>query len=94
MFALFLLLRFQNANAQWVNRYNGQGDFSDRFNAILSDASGNVYLAGSTVQTGDDQDILVVKLNPNGDTLWTNRYNGPAGGLDAALAMEIGRAHV
>ena len=41
---IFSLLLFHQANAQWVNRYNGQGDFSDRFNAVLTDAGGNVYL--------------------------------------------------
>lgn len=87
---LSLFLITQLVHAQWVNRYNGQGDFSDRFNAIATDNNGNIFLAGSTVDVGNDQDILVVKLNPNGDTVWTNRYDGPAaGGVDVAQAIAL-----
>lgn len=88
---IFLLAGFMFSmglsNAQWVNRYNGSGDFSDKFNAILADQSGNIFLAGSTVNPGTNRDLLLVKLNANGDTVWTNVYNGPGNGPDEALAM-------
>lgn len=73
----------------WVNRYNGQGDYSDRFTAAATDASGNTYLAGSCVQTGNNQDIVVMKLDTSGNVVWKNIYNGPSSGADAALAMAI-----
>ncbi len=73
---------------QWVNRYNGQGDFSDKFNVVITDPSGNIYLAGSTINAVS-KDLLVVKLASNGDTLWTNAYNGPGNGSDNALGMTI-----
>jgi uncharacterized delta-60 repeat protein len=90
IFALAIIL-FSTviANAQWVNRYNGQGDYSDRFTSIKSDASGNVYLAGSTVISNDNQDILVMKLDANGNEVWRNVYNATASGVDAALAITL-----
>jgi uncharacterized delta-60 repeat protein len=72
---------------QWVNRYNGQGDFSDRFTSIITDASGNSYLAGSTVTSGTNQDILLMKLDPSGNEVWRNVYDAPASGVDVALAI-------
>lgn len=71
----------------WTNRYNGQGDFSDRYTAVLTDASGNVFLAGSTVITNNNQDILLTKLDAAGNTVWRTIYNAPSSGVDAALAM-------
>lgn len=67
---VFTFLTAISASAQlWVNRYNGQGDYSDRFTAVMTDVSGNVYLAGSTVISGNNQDILLLKLDANGNTV-------------------------
>ncbi len=86
---LFLLFSLSGFSQQWVNRYNGQGDYSDRFNSVLTDVSGNVFLAGSTVQSGNNQDILLLKLDANGNTVWRNIYNAPSSGVDTALAMAM-----
>ena len=88
----FLLITVTTFSQQWVNRYNGQGDYSDRFTCVLTDSSGNIYLAGSTVISGDNHDVLVVKLDANGNTIWKNIYNAPASGVDAALAMVLDTA--
>lgn len=74
---------------QWTSRFNGQGDFSDNFNAIQKDGSGNICMAGSTISTDKGRDLLMVKLNAAGDTLWTNIYSGAGNGNDEALAMTI-----
>lgn len=90
---LVLLVTTLNSYAQvWVNRYNGQGDYSDRFTAVMTDASGNVFLAGSTVITGNNQDILLLKLDASGNTVWRNVFNAPSSGVDAALAMTMDTA--
>lgn len=87
---LFLFLSTLSSHAQvWVNRYNGQGDYSDRFTAVMTDATGNVYLAGSTVISGNNQDILLLKLDSSGATVWRNVFNAPSSGVDAALAMTM-----
>lgn len=75
--------------SQWINRYNGQGDFSDKYNAVVTDGSNNIFIAGSTVNNSVNSDILLVKLNANGDTIWTNIYNGPGNGIDEATAIFI-----
>lgn len=74
---------------QWVSKYNGRGDFSDEFKDMAIDKSGNLYLCGSTVRLGNNKDLLVVKLSPKGDTLWTNTYNGSGNGADEGLAITI-----
>lgn len=90
LLALVFLAAYPTSFAQvWVNRYNGQGDYSDRFTSVMADASGNTFLAGSTVLPGNNQDIVLMKLDTSGNVLWKNIYNGPASGADAALAMTM-----
>ena len=63
-FIIIVLMASISVSSQvWVNRYTGQGDYRDRFTSVLTDASGNVFLAGSTVISGNNQDILVLKLD-------------------------------
>lgn len=84
-------------HAQWTNRYNGQGDFSDVFNAIAIHSDGSVYLAGYTVTMDESRDALLVKLNAAGDTLWTRTYNGIGSGPDEILDIKLdnsGHAYV
>lgn len=87
--SIFFLFIFNCSAQVWINRYNGQGDYSDRFTAVMTDTSGNIFLAGSTVICGNNQDILLLKLDANGNTVWRNVFNGPSSGVDAALAMTM-----
>jgi uncharacterized delta-60 repeat protein len=93
--ALLFLLSFsidffaQQPIAQWTNRLNGAGDYSDKFNCVATDASGNSYLSGYTVRTGVRKDYLTVKLNSSGDTLWSSTFNGTDSKDDEILAMTI-----
>ena len=86
---LFSQLSFAQPTQQWLAKYNGKGDFSDKFNAIALDNSGNVHLAGYSVNPGNKRDFCVVKLNSVGDTLWTRTINGSDNNDDEALAIAV-----
>ncbi|MBI3512076.1 MAG: hypothetical protein HY064_15570 [Bacteroidetes bacterium] len=79
-FVLFLtLLPFfihAQVSPQWVDRFDGAGDYADRVNAMTKDGSGNYYLAGYSTRSNNQKDFLVMKINVNGDTLWTWTYDG------------------
>ncbi len=77
------------SQAQWTNTYNGEGDFSDMFNAIVADDANNSYQAGFTINPDLSKDILVVKLNASGDTVWTRVFNGLGNGPDEATAITL-----
>ena len=77
---VYVSTAFAQTNPLWVNRYNGLGDFSDKWNASAFDASGNVFLVGSSVINGNDTDIITAQLNSNGDTLWVRAYDGNKSG--------------
>lgn len=69
--------------------YNGQGDNADNVRAMVRDANGNLYLAGYTFRKGQDRDFLTMKLNANGDTIWTRTLNGSSNSTDEALGLGI-----
>ena len=45
-------------------------------NASTTDVMRNVYVVGSTTNTGSGNDILVQKFNRDGELLWEQSYDG------------------
>ncbi|MBK8846328.1 MAG: SBBP repeat-containing protein [Bacteroidetes bacterium] len=94
-FLLFLtILAALHLKAQYNNRFNGQGDFSDKFNAVLTDNSNNSYAAGYSITPSSNRDILLVKYDQNGSLIWKNVYDGAGNGPDEALAIAIDASNV
>jgi uncharacterized delta-60 repeat protein len=73
----------------WTKRYNGPAGGSDIANAIAVDASGNVYVTGSSAAANWAPDYLTIKYNSAGDTVWTKRYNGTRDANDIAYSIAI-----
>ena len=42
------------------------------------DVSGNVYVTGYSIVSGNDKDFITIKYNSAGVSQWTSRYNNPA----------------
>jgi uncharacterized delta-60 repeat protein len=79
---------------QWAARYNGPQNSGDTPHAIAVDNLGNIYVTGESVAPTTANDILTIKYNPNGDSLWTARFNvGADKGWDIAVDDE-GSAYV
>lgn len=78
-----------DGNTKWVQRFNGPGLGSDQSNAIAADKKGNVYITGSIVGNGNQSDIVTIKYDKNGDSMWVRTYNGPGNGYDKANAIAV-----
>lgn len=75
----------------WESRYAGPVGF-DEANVLTVDSTGDVLVTG-TSEGFDGYDIATVKYaGASGAQLWFNRYTGPAGGDDSAIAMAIDSA--
>jgi len=76
-------------NVTWFNNYNGEGDFSESGRSIVIDANENSYVGGYSFREGHNRDIIIVKMNTDGDTLCSFLYNGSQSDDDEIEAMAI-----
>ena len=74
-------------NELWVKRYNGPGNDFDKAIAIAIDGYNNVYVAGTSDGTGNQEDFAIIKYDQHGNELWVIRYDGI--GIDCVKASAI-----
>src|SRR5262245_8247674 len=74
---------------QWLARYDGPANSSDRAAAIARDSLGNVYVTGRSLGVGTGYDYATVKYDSAGQEKWVARYNGPGNGEDDAIGIAI-----
>ncbi len=71
----------------WKNT-NGSQNFFKK-NVVKTDASGNIFIAGATLNSSNNYDIIVAKYNSYGVLQWTQQYNGAGNSNDMALGLYI-----
>jgi hypothetical protein len=77
-FANLLILAYDAATGALLNTIQfrsgpGRSEFGS---SIVTDAAGNLYVAGGTV--GDGPDVMTLKFNSGGVLQWRRIYDGPA----------------
>lgn len=77
-----------NGALVWSAMWNGPTNLMDAPSCIAIDASGNVYAAGSTLNTMTNPDYAIVKWNASGVLQWSATYNY-AGFADVATGIEF-----
>jgi uncharacterized delta-60 repeat protein len=80
---------YPDGDTAWVRRYNSPKNGNDQAWHIIVDGSGNVYVTGNSDSIGTGLDYVTIKYNPNGDTTWVRRYNGPGNVDDRAWAIGV-----
>ena len=92
---IYIFINYQVASSQvstasteWAKQYNG-GSSSDAANFIAVDNHGFIYVTGYSSKSGFGYDIVTVKYNVNGDSIWVRRYNGSANGDDGGVYIAI-----
>ncbi len=73
----------------WVRKYDSPEHGHDYIKAVGVDYSGNIYVAGDSYIFGGNHDIIIIKYNTDGDTIWTRRYQGAGLGDDKVNAMMV-----
>lgn len=78
---LFLLKMNGNGDVVWGKNFQGVSS-----NSIVSDASGNIYMGGSSLgatfgsialsHSGTGPDVFLAKFDSNGTPLWAQKYGG------------------
>lgn len=79
---------------QWRRSFSGIGSFTGRIlynRSIKTDRTGNVYITG-TANTGganNDHNIVTIKYNSSGDSLWTRVFDYENAGYDRGYVIDI-----
>ena len=79
----------QVGNIVWIKKYDSPDQGHDYLKAIATDNDGNIYVTGSSYKITGTFDIITVKYDANGDTIWTRRYNGAGNGDDVVNDMLV-----
>ncbi len=83
------------SKSQWVSNYGGNSNRDDinlsnaKGLAVAADNSGNCYVTGLVSSDFNGNDIVVIKYNMLGDTLWTATFNGTANMDDQGTAIAL-----
>ncbi len=86
----FATVKYNSSGVQqWVQRYNGTQNGSDRAVKVLVDAAGNVYVTGTTYSSSGYLDYCTIKYNSSGTVLWIQKYNGTGNYEDNAKDMVV-----
>lgn len=80
---------YPNGDTAWVRIYDGPGSQTDAASSIALDDLGNVYVTGRSFGSVTDLDFATIKYDPNGNSCWVVRYNGPGNGIDKAKDIAI-----
>ncbi|GIV30438.1 MAG: hypothetical protein KatS3mg028_1504 [Bacteroidia bacterium] len=74
---------------QWIHSYNGTANGIDEGRDIVVDANGFVYVTGYTTNTSSSADFITLKLDNNGNLVWSKTYNGSGNQFDEAYALFV-----
>jgi uncharacterized delta-60 repeat protein len=89
----YCLIKYNSAGESvWVATYNGTGNSNDVIWALAIDSIGNCYVTGYSGGQGSSLDIVTIKYNPNGETVWVSRYDGPAHDYDRGFGIAVNQA--
>ncbi len=86
---LFPVLVSAQVTQEWVQRYNGIGNGNDFADAMAVDASGNIYVTGSSMENGGNHDYVTIKYDSSGVQQWIQKYNGQGNDGDYASSIAV-----
>lgn len=76
----YATIKYNSAGVeQWVSRYNGTINSADFSRSVKVDDSGNVYVTGYSEGGQTGTDIVTIKYNSVGDSVWIRRYDRSTG---------------
>ena len=86
----YMTVKYNSSGSQlWVTCSNGSGNSWDEVTALAVDASGNVYVTGTSRDSDTGLDYSTIKYNSEGVEQWVACYNGPANSSDWVSALAV-----
>lgn len=60
---------------QWIQQFNGLGDFTDKVQAMTVDSKNNLYVTGYVFNPEKRKDLFTAKYNASGSLQWFRAYD-------------------
>jgi hypothetical protein len=79
----------ETGGSYWRATKSGEGSSDESAYLAELDRVGNIYVCGMGKAIGSSFDIITKKFDPDGNLLWTARYDGPAHHSEAPSAMRV-----
>jgi hypothetical protein len=71
---VFFIKTNATGDTLWTRTYGGAGD--ENGSSVQQTADGGYIISGSTTSFGNGTQVYLLKINANGDTVWTRTYGG------------------
>lgn len=85
----FTTIKYSPSGVQlWVQRYSSSADFGDQVKSMAIDAAGNIYITGTSYETGEASNFTTIKYNSAGTKIWQQNYNGPGNNTDIPFDID------
>lgn len=85
----FLITKFDpEGQILWEDEYD-YSSLTDFATAVATDGQGSIYVAGASTDSTEGYDYALLKLDDDGNRLWSVRYNGPGNGDDIPTALAL-----
>ena len=87
----YLTIKYTPAgDTLWISKYDGTGNNSDIANCVALDDLGNTFVTGKSYGGSiSDFDIITIKYDAFGDSVWVRRYNGEADDIDEGIGLAV-----
>jgi hypothetical protein len=87
------LVKYRASGAQaWSRTWSGPDGLMEEAEAMITDAKGNVYVAGRTKRSVNHWDVVVLKYDTRGHLRWQVIYPADVTGTNEACAIGLDRA--
>ena len=87
--ALLSVPALAHVDTAWVRYYDGTASDNDIAGYITVDGSNYVCITGYSIGSGTEKDYLTIMYDPDGDTVWVRRYDGPTSEEDSPRTIAV-----
>ncbi len=85
---IILLMYDSDGNEVWKYRYDGPGNDYDLAERVTTNSTGDIYITGRSNSGGNNDDMVTLKFDINGNLVWERRYDG-IGNWDWGTAIAL-----
>ncbi len=83
----FDLAKINGNNSIWRKSFTNTAQLTYHINSVAADNTGNTYIAANATNILGETDMWLLKMNTNGDTVWTKTWGNGNGNDDVPVKI-------